>query len=70
MKLETASDAKAALALVINETRDGRLDFKVANSIFNGLSILLRAFDQVDTEAELTALRAEIEAMKGLRVTG
>lgn len=70
LPLESAADVKRALARIVNECRGGRLDYRVSNACFVGLSALLKALDQVDTEAELASLRAEIEAIKGLRVTG
>lgn len=69
LPLETASDIKRALGIVVNETRRRTLDYRIANSCILGLSALLKALDQVDIEAELAALRGEIETLKGVRAT-
>ncbi len=70
LPLETAEDVKAALARIVNDCRGGRLDYRVSNACFVGLSAFLKALDQVDVEAGLASLREDIEAMKGTRATG
>lgn len=58
-RLKNPVDVRRFLQRVINETYEGKLDTKVANSIYNGCNVLLSSFRTDEQEKRL----ADIEKM-------
>ena len=58
-RLKNPVDVRRFLQRVINETYEGKLDTKVANSIYNGCNVLLSSFRTDEQEKRI----AEIEKM-------
>ncbi len=58
-RLKNPVDVRRFLQRVINETYEGKLDAKVANSIYSGCNVLLSSFRTDEQEKRL----ADIEKM-------
>jgi hypothetical protein len=71
LPLADAGDVASFLAKVANETRQGKLDPRTANSLGSVLNTLLRALDDGrteellrDAEKRLAAVEAELKALR------
>ncbi len=64
---QTTQDVTELLSSICEWVLTGRLDPKTSNAIVYAASAALRSLDKGDIEQKLDALRAEIDALKGVR---
>lgn len=64
--LRTEADCRRALAAYVNQLEAGRIDPKIANSIFYGLSILIGSFRDERLE-EIERQLAELQTLGASR---
>src|SRR5262245_12370370 len=65
LPLRSIPDVGAYLAVTLNQTRKGELDARIANSLFYGASVLLRAHADGELALQVEALRAELNEVRG-----